>query len=251
MATDILITMQEDLQRALAKPAEERRWAMLVDLRKCVGCHGCTVACVSENKLPPRVVYRPVQERERGAFPKVTRSFLPRPCMHCDKPACVPVCPVPGKATCKETKGVAAGSVSIDYDRCIGCGRCVPACPYGARTLDRGGYHSEGTPERMRYETMAAWEYGKSRMREGASPPIGKARKCHLCVHRLAEGMLPQCVTSCIGRAGYFGDERDPKSLVAQVKKANQAQLQVLNAKAGTLPRVLYVTNAKLEVLHG
>ncbi len=249
MDADILITMQEDLRRALAKPAEERRWAMLLDLRKCVGCHGCTVACVSENKLPPKVLYRPVLETERGAYPKVTRSFLPRPCMHCDAPRCVSVCPVEGRATRKETKGVAGGTVTIDYDRCIGCGRCATACPYGARTIDPGGYHSDGTPALMKYETLAAYEYGKSRRREGTNAPIGKARKCHLCVHRLAQGMLPQCVTSCIGRAGYFGDERDPESLIAKAKRANKVQL--LNAKAGTRPRVCYVANAKLEVLHG
>jgi molybdopterin-containing oxidoreductase family iron-sulfur binding subunit len=249
MDRDILITMQEDLQRALARPASQRRWAMLIDLRKCVGCHGCTVACVSENKLPPKLLYRPVLEAERGTFPKVTRSFLPRPCMQCDKPPCVPPCPVKGGATRKETKGVAAGTVTIDYEKCIGCGKCAGACPYGARTVDAGAFHGDGTPARMAYESAAAWEYGKARPREAGRSPIGNARKCHFCVHRLAEGMLPQCVTSCIGRAGYFGDERDPESLIARVKKASR--VQVLNAKAGTLPRVVYVATTKLEVIHG
>ena len=59
MGIDILITMQQDMQRALAKPAEKRRWAMLLDVRKCVGCHACSVACASENKLPPKLWYRP------------------------------------------------------------------------------------------------------------------------------------------------------------------------------------------------
>ena len=67
--TDILVTMQQDLERALKKPDKERRWAMLIDLRKCVGCHACTVACVSENKLPPKLYYRPVFEFERGTPP--------------------------------------------------------------------------------------------------------------------------------------------------------------------------------------
>ncbi len=249
MGPDILITMQEDLRRALARPADQRRWAMVLDLRKCVGCHACTVACVSENKLPLSLHYRPVLEREHGTYPAVTRTFLPKPCMQCDKPKCVGVCPVEGRATRKETKGVAAGTVSIDYDRCIGCGRCAKACPYGARTVDDGRFHSDGMPIAMAYETMPAWEYGKPRRREAKAAPIGKARKCHLCVHRLAEGLLPACVTSCIGRAGYFGDERDPESLVALVKKANK--VQVLNAKAGTAPRVCYVANGKLEVSHG
>lgn len=67
MHEDILVTMQKDLKRALAKPDQERRWAMLLDLRKCVGCHACTIACISENKLPPKMKYRPVYEYEQGA----------------------------------------------------------------------------------------------------------------------------------------------------------------------------------------
>lgn len=247
---DILVTMHSDLERALAKPPEKRRWAMLLDVRKCVGCHACTVACQSENKLPPRLSYRPVYDRERGRYPNVSRSFLPRPCMQCDRPPCVGVCPVKGKerATWKETAGVAAGTVPIDYARCIGCGRCVKGCPYGARALDGGGFHSDGTPELQRYETMAAYEYGRARRREAGAIPIGKARKCHFCTHRLAAGMLPQCITSCIGRAGYFGDESDPESLVAKVKKANR--IQILKPGAGTAPRVYYVANEKVEVGH-
>jgi ferredoxin len=83
---DILVIMQKDLERALAKPDKDRRWAMLLDLRKCVGCHACTIACISENKLPPKMKYRPVYEYEQGAYPKPSRTFLPRPCMQCDKP---------------------------------------------------------------------------------------------------------------------------------------------------------------------
>src|SRR6266511_1110155 len=83
MQKDILVTMHEDLERALKKPPEQRRWAMLLDVRKCVGCHACTVACVSENKLPPKLYYRPVYDYERGKYPNVSRTFIPRPCMQC------------------------------------------------------------------------------------------------------------------------------------------------------------------------
>ena len=251
MNQDILTVMQEDLRRALAKPAEQRRWAMLIDIRKCVGCHACSVACASENKLPPKLWYRPVFEYERGTYPAVTRTFLPRPCMQCDKPPCVAACPVKGteRATWKETKGAANGLVVIDYSRCIGCGQCVPACPYQARTIDPGTNHSDGTPAQQPYEAAASFEYGTKRQRLGGSLPIGNARKCHFCVHRLQEGQLPQCISTCIGRAGYFGDESDPESLIARVKKANR--IQVLKAAKGTGPRVYYVANEKLEVIHG
>jgi tetrathionate reductase subunit B len=248
---DVVVTMHADLERALKKPPEQRRWAMLLDVRKCIGCHACTVACVSENKLPPKCVYRPVYDREHGKYPNVSRAFTPRPCMQCDRPACVAACPKKGEggATWKAKTGVGAGTVAIDYRRCVGCGRCVKACPYGARALDSGKLHSDGTPERQRYELVPAFEYERAPARDGEGSPVGKARKCHFCVHRLARGLLPQCITSCVGRAGYFGDESDPASLIAKVKKANR--IQILNPGAGTSPRVYYVANEKLEVIHG
>lgn len=251
MQKDILVTMQEDMERALKKKPEDIRWAMLLDLRKCVGCHACTIACVSENKLPPKLYYRPVFEYEQGKYPTVTRSYLPKPCMQCDKPPCVAACPVKGPdgATWKETKGIGTGIVPVNYAKCIGCGKCVPACPYDARTLDNGKFHTEGTPQLMKYETMPSFEYGKNWPRSGKNQPVGNARKCHFCMHRLANGMLPQCITTCIGRIGYFGDESDPASLVSQVKKANR--IQVLKPGKGTAPRVYYVADEKLEVLYG
>jgi molybdopterin-containing oxidoreductase family iron-sulfur binding subunit len=250
MDKDILITMQEDLERALQRPALERRWAMLLDLRKCVGCHACTVACVSENKLPPKLWYRPVFEYERGTYPKVSRSFLPKPCMQCDKPPCVPVCPVKGPdgATWKETVGIGNGIVPVNYTKCLGCGNCVPACPYNARTMDDGSFHTAGTPELQLYETLPSFEYGRKWPRKEKNRPIGAVRKCHFCSHRLANGLLPQCITGCIGRVGYFGDEYDPASLIARVKKANKVQL--LKKKLGTAPRVYYVAGVNLDGLY-
>ncbi len=243
---DLIVAMQESLERAVPKPGI-RRWGMLIDLRKCVGCHACTVACVSENKLPPGVVYRPVHEYERGKYPNPQRIFLPRPCMQCDNPPCVKPCPKPGVATWKETKGLGAGLVPINYDECIGCGNCVKACPYGARTVDGGEYHTPDAHEK--YELAPMFEYGKARRRKDDESPMHKARKCHFCLHRLEEGMLPQCVTTCIGRATYFGDLEDPESEIARVIKANK--VQTLKTKKGTKPRVYYIADQNLEVIYG
>lgn len=241
--SDPLITMQYQLKKALQKPVKERRWVMVIDLRKCVGCHACTVACIAENKLPPGVVYRPVLDEEIGTYPNVSRRFVPRPCMQCDVPPCVPVCPV--NATWKGEDGI----VHIDYEKCIGCRYCLTACPYGARTFDFGEFYSNGTPRRAEYDEAPSFEYGKRWDRGKKLPilgeiapksPIGNARKCHFCVHRINKGMLPMCVTSCIGRATYFGDANDPESLVA--KLISKPNVMRLKEELGTEPRVYYLT---------
>jgi molybdopterin-containing oxidoreductase family iron-sulfur binding subunit len=235
--------MRIELLRALQKPVSERRWVMVIDLRKCVGCHACTIACVAENKLPPGVVYRPVLEEEIGTYPNVTRRFIPRPCMQCDNPPCVPVCPV--NATYRDENGV----VVVDYDQCIGCRYCITACPYGARTFDFGETYLGGTPEAEGlilgrttaddYERAAAYEYGVAHPREDEKSPVGNVRKCHFCLHRLAEGMLPACTTTCIGRATFFGDANDPESLVSEL--ISSPNVIRLKEELGTEPRVYYL----------
>lgn len=231
-----LLRMQRELRAALQKPVDKRRWAMVIDLRKCIGCHGCTVACVAENKLPPGVVYRPVKEEESGSYPKVTRRFLPHLCNHCENPPCVPVCPVtPVKATNQRPDGI----VDINYDTCIGCGLCVGACPYGARTLDKGELYTAKTPKSEAYEKLANFEYGHRWGREASKPPVGKARKCHFCLHRQEAGMLPACVVTCIGHATFFGDADDPKSLVSEL--IAKSKTMRLKEELGTKPRVYYL----------
>jgi molybdopterin-containing oxidoreductase family iron-sulfur binding subunit len=242
--TDPLERMRADMARAIEKPVAERRWVMVIDLRKCVGCNACTIACVSENHLPPGVVYRPVLEEEIGTFPNVTRRFLPRPCMQCDNPPCTPVCPV--SATYKDENGI----VVIDYDQCIGCRYCITACPYAARTFDFGEYYTANRPEETgvmvgpaaeQYETAPNHEYGEGRVREGEhGSPIGNVRKCHFCLHRLEVGMLPACTTTCIGRATYFGDANDHDSLVAELIAS--PNMMRLKEELGTDPRVYYLT---------
>lgn len=228
-----LLRMQRELQRALAKPVEQRRWGMVIDLRKCVGCSACTIACKAENRLPPGVVYRPVMEEEIGEYPNVRRRFVPRPCMQCDIPPCVPVCPV--GATYKRPDGI----VEIDYEQCIGCRYCVTACPYSARTFDSGLFYSTGTPAMQPYEQLVTREYGKSYDRAKGESPVGNVRKCTFCLHRLEEGMLPECTTSCIGVATYFGDLNDPDSLVAEL--AGSPNAVVLKEELGTRPKVFYL----------
>lgn len=243
---DVLLRMQRDLVRAMKKPIEQRRWIMVIDTRKCVGCHACTVGCVMENKLPPGVVYRPVVDMEFGKYPNVRRKFLPRPCMQCENPPCVPVCPV--GATWKRPDGI----IEINYDACIGCRYCIAACPYQARSFDFGENWTDNAAQGKdgalaletgrKYQSEPSGEYGVARTRfENGRPksPVGNARKCTFCVHRLDQGQLPICVSTCIGRSTFFGDGNDPDSLVSRLAAENNAIL--LKPELGAGPKVVYL----------
>ena len=241
---DLLVRMQRDLKRSLSGNRSTVKWGMVIDIAKCLGCHACTIACVAENKLPPGVVYRQVIEEEVGTYPHVRRRFTPRPCLHCQNPPCVKACPV--TATYQNEQG----AVVMDYTRCIGCRYCLVACPYAARTSDFGEWYTDGTPELKgtlfskkaaanSYEAKPATEYGKKWPQRGHGSPVGNARKCHFCLHRLAVGMLPACVTSCCGRATFFGDRTDSESLVFQL--IGSPRVFRLKEELGTEPSVYYL----------
>jgi Fe-S-cluster-containing dehydrogenase component len=240
---DVLLRMQAELKKALQKPVNERHWIMVIDLRKCVGCHACTIACVAENKLPPGVVYRQVVEEEIGQYPNVTMRFRPRPCLHCDEPPCVPVCPV--GATYKRPDGV----VVMDYERCIGCRYCMNACPYNSRYFDFGFSNYDDVPDAEGLifgrdqggvlEELPSFEYGQAQPRRRERSPIGNVRKCHFCLHRVEVGELPACTTTCIGRATFFGDSNDPESLVSELIAS--PNVMRLREELGTEPKVYYL----------
>lgn len=95
-----------------------------VDVKKCVGCNACVVACKAENKTRKGVSYRKVVKLENGSVLK-TYSVA---CNHCVNPACKLACPVKDTVT----KDAVTGVVLIAQATCIGCRRCEWACPYGA-----------------------------------------------------------------------------------------------------------------------
>jgi phenylacetyl-CoA:acceptor oxidoreductase subunit 1 len=212
------------------------RWAMVADLRRCVGCQTCTAACKHANATPPGVQWRRVLDMEVGEFPDVRRAFVPVGCMHCDEPPCRDVCP--SGATWKRSDGL----VMIDYDVCIGCAYCAVACPYQARyRTDRAEFaYGEATPpEAQRFDPKR----------------LAVATKCTFCVDRIDSGLeqgltpgvdpaaTPACVNSCIAQALAFGDVDDPQSNVSQLLAENQHFR--MHEELGTGPGFYYLWDGK------
>lgn len=207
----------------------KKHLAMLVDLKRCVGCHTCAVACKLENNLPNKIWWNRVltvggQEMDtpQGTFPNLKMQYMTLSCQHCDNPACVKVCPV-GATYKREEDGI----VIQDYDRCIGCRYCIVACPYtGVRQFNW---------QKPQYEIDFP-------VGDAAAAPhqYNVVEKCTFCYHRLAKGQEPACVEVCPARARHFGDLNDPNSEVAHLLKS-RSHFQLL-AEKGTDPSVYYLT---------
>jgi tetrathionate reductase subunit B len=165
---------------------KKKRYAMLVDLRKCIGCNTCAVACKSENDVPLGVWRSWVKKVEKGHYPDSKEFFLPIVCNNCAKPICVTVCPV--NASIKRPDGI----VYIDPHRCIGCRYCMASCPYGVRYIN---------------------------------PRKKIAEKCYWCHHRVDAGLKPACVVACPTGTITFGDLNDPRSEIAKAVAKNAVQV--------------------------
>ncbi len=166
--------------------AKETRYAMLIDLRKCYGCHSCSIACKSQFNVPLGVWRNWVQESERGHFPNVKKSFLPVLCNHCENPPCVPVCPT--GATYQRKDGI----VVVNEDDCVGCKYCIQNCPYEKRFIH---------------------------------PDKNVANKCDFCVDRVKQGLVPSCVNTCPAEARVFGNINDPNSEISKMISLNPVQV--------------------------
>lgn len=196
------------------------KYAMAIDLSRCMGCNACVIACKVEHSAPNGILLTTVLEKEVGRYPNANRQFVPILCNHCETPACVPVCPT--TATYKRRDGI----VLIDADRCIGCGACIEACPYDQRFYvedDRTCFPSgEGN-----YVNPNAHK-----------APKGVPVKCDFCFHRVDQGREPACVEACPTKSRIFGFlEGGEKPLHAVISRENTFTLL---PEKGTSPNVFY-----------
>ncbi len=214
------------------------QYGMIIDIDKCVGCHACTIACKAEWEVPAQFgrnwVFRlgPAQTSAGLSY-----TYYPGLCNHCNEPPCVDVCPAdPVDMTFKHAKTgktvtleVGAtwkdpfnGTVQIDKERCIGCGACRDACPYGARYIN---------------EDLA----------DDSSD--GKADKCTYCMPRVAEGLEPACVQTCLAGARIFGDLDNPESAPAKYVKKGAVSLTSKAVQIGPNGKYFGSKKADMELL--
>lgn len=220
--------------RAQAESSSRKhRWGMVIDLQRCILCRACTVACKQENKTPPAMLYNPVLEEEVGEYPKVSRQWFPRPCMHCANPACLKACPF------HAIKQRPDGIVYVDWDVCEGAQACIEACPYGVPVFDEGATYHEG---KSVWSEVASPELGLMQV-PGKRISEDKARKCTFCLHKQDENGeytdLPACAKTCMGHAIHFGDLDDPDGELQQLLKSRKSLR--LKEEAGTEPNVYYL----------
>jgi len=244
----VVLATGDTSPKSAAPVGNVRRWGLAIDLDRCLRCHACVVACAAENNVPPlgperAASARPIHWMDMlipdagSAGSELGHVSAPIPCMHCERPECVKVCPV--GATYKADDGV----VIQVWDRCIGCRYCMVACPYGRR------YFNWTTP---------AWPGGdpSSANPDVALRPAGVVEKCTLCQHRIRAALerarlddeplidqavqrLPACASACPTRAITFGDLADPDSALS--KLAKDARAVHLLARLGTGPKVFYL----------
>jgi Fe-S-cluster-containing dehydrogenase component/formate-dependent nitrite reductase membrane component NrfD len=156
-------------------------YGFAIDLRKCIGCHACTIACKVEHAIPVGVNRCWVKTVEKGTFPDTRRFFFPVLCNQCDEAPCVRICPT--SALYKRRDGI----VDLNGAACIGCRACMIACPYDQLFID---------------------------------PNTRTAEKCNFCANRVENQLLPACVSVCPTECRIFGDLEDASSEVARIVHA-------------------------------
>ena len=145
---------------------------------RCIGCKQCEIACAvahSESKdiysmFSEKIISKPRIHIEVGS----DLLTFPNKCRHCNPAPCIEVCPTSALYRDKNTD-----SVLIDYGKCIACGMCAIACPFGIINFGKT------------YKITIDRDVNT---------------KCDNCIDRQKEGLEPACVEACKTNALVFGE---------------------------------------------
>jgi len=198
------------------------RWGMAIEMKRCIGCNACVLACKAEHFLPPETFWSRVLIAETGVYPAVTKLIYPLRCNQCQEPKCVEACPTGA------TQQRADGIVWVDEDKCAGCRYCMVACPYQAR-----GFYEDTRKEYFPGQGLTDFE----KMGRILYPhQAGVVQKCNFCLERIDAGRekgltpgvdreaTPACVIACPTKAMYFGDLADPYSALSRLIKEKKGK---------------------------
>jgi len=156
---------------------------IITDLKKCVGCHSCEIACAISRSKSGALLEAILEDPKPASRVKVLGiegHSVPMQCHQCEDAPCASVCPT--KALSRQAEDQ---PVLFNKELCIGCSSCVLVCPFGAIRKAPGGI-------------MA---------------------KCNLCWERLQKGEEPACINACPTKARRLGKAE----LVAEEKLRRMA----------------------------
>ena len=225
---------------------KKHRWAMVIDLDRCIGCHACSTACYAENNLAvlgPEGAYR----RREMAWLRIDMYtdwsdksapilYQPMLCQHCDSAPCESVCPVFAAAHSDEGLNMQV------YNRCIGTRYCSNNCPYKVR---RFNWYDYDWPEPLNWQLNPDVTVRSRGVMEKCTFCIQRIRQAEIAANRdgraVADGEItPACAQTCPTGVFTFGDLKDPNSKVSHLIRTDPRAYQVLS-EVNTKPAVIYL----------
>jgi MoCo/4Fe-4S cofactor protein with predicted Tat translocation signal len=236
------------------------KWAMAIDMNKCIGCADCVTACNVENNVPV-VGKDQVQVGREMHWIRIDRYYSGTPeepkiamqpmlCQHCDKAPCENVCPVVATTHSED------GLNQMVYNRCVGTRYCSNNCPYKVRRFNFFNFRDHFRRGYYRSELVELVNNPEVTVRSR-----GVMEKCTFCVQRISDAretatsegrplkgsdVRTACQDACNAEAIVFGDMNDPESKIAKYRDHNLGYvvLEELNVR----PNVTYL--AKLRNTH-
>ena len=181
-----------------------------IDPRRCIGCQACVHACTEcDTHRGDSMIHLEYIDRATSV------QTVPVVCMHCEQPTCAEVCPA--DAIKRTGDGVVQTARKA---RCIACGNCVLACPFGV-------------PEVFADKQLMM--------------------KCDMCYDRTSVGKKPMCATVCPSQALFFGTREQMLTLRPRSMPTNEfrfgaqtitTRVNVLVPREGGAAPIVDVTGA-------